>query len=88
MATQLTVRGIDPLLHESLKKAAGQQGLSVNKFIVHALKQAVGLNNGHPHISTVYDDLDWFINSTPLEDALAFNVMMAEHDQIDWEMWA
>ena len=54
--TQLTVRGIDPHLHDALKREAQRQGQSVNKYVLDLLREALGLNASPAH--SEYDDLD------------------------------
>ena len=39
--TQLTVRGIDPHLHDALKREAQRQGQSVNRYVLDLLREAL-----------------------------------------------
>lgn len=42
---QLTIRGLDPATKAALKKKASQQGVSLNKYALKALRQNAGIDD-------------------------------------------
>jgi hypothetical protein len=42
---QLTIRGIDPDTKNALIKKASRQGLSLNRYVIKALQNNIGLND-------------------------------------------
>ena len=83
---QLTIRGVEQDLHHKLKTSAQQEGISVNKYVLKLLKDAMGLTkpDGDKRIG---NQLDWFIGTWTDEEAEEFDRIIRENDQIDWEMW-
>lgn len=84
--TQLTVRGIDPHLHDALKREAQRQGQSVNKYVLDLLREALGLNASPAH--SEYDDLDHLAGTWTEEEAAAFNTHLRRQRQIDEALWS
>lgn len=84
--TQLTVRGVDPHLHDTLKREAQRQGQSVNRYVLNVLRQALGMNASPPHRE--YDDLDHLAGTWTEEEAVAFNAHLRSQRQIDEGLWS
>ena len=82
---QLTIRGVDTQLHSTLKENATELGLSLNKYVLALLEQAVGkTKSAEPKIHT---DLDWFFGSASAETADDIDRALQFTRQIDPEMW-
>lgn len=84
--TQLTIRGLDQTVHESLKEAAENAGLSVNRYVVRLLNREFGQEK-KPKERKIYHDLDWMIGRWTEEEANAFDEAIKEFDEIDPEDW-
>ena len=80
--TQLTVRGIDPHLHDALKREAQRQGQSVNRYVLDLLREALEPANRE------YDDLDHLAGTWTEEEAAAFNAHLRRQRQIDEALWS
>lgn len=81
---QLTVRNVDEDLHSSLKRAAQQHGISVNRYILHVLKQAVGLSKDQQ--PGIWHDLDHLAGTWTLEQARELGLCLNEQRDIDERM--
>jgi hypothetical protein len=68
---QYTIRGVPPKLDAELRREARTSGKTLNSLVVEALEQAK-----LPSPDAVYDDLDWFIGSTP-DDGGDFDAALA-----------
>ncbi len=42
---QLTIRGLDPTTKSALTKKANRQGISLNRYVLKALRQSVGIED-------------------------------------------
>lgn len=79
--TRLTVRGIDPHLHDALKREAQRRGQSVNKYVLDLLRQSLGLDASPAH--RTYDDLDHLAGTWTAEQAETFDAHLRHQRQID-----
>jgi hypothetical protein len=84
---QLTVRKVDEVLHSSLKRAAQQHGVSVNRYILHVLKQAVGLSKDQQQ-PDIWHDLDHLAGTWTLEQARELGLCLNEQRDIDERLWS
>jgi len=55
---QLTIRGVDDSLHAALRNGAKRRGLSMNRFILNLIREALGLENTAPQQPAEFHDLD------------------------------
>jgi hypothetical protein len=86
--TQLTIRGIDEKLHKSLKEAAARQDVSMNRYLVRVLNEAVGIYQVKSSQQTQeYDDLDHLAGSWREDEADEFDRLLAEQRSIDESLW-
>ncbi len=79
---QLTVRKIDQDLYDSLKRQARQHGISVNRYVLRILKQAVGLSPSEQK-PRIWHDLDDLAGTWTLEQASEFGLYLNEQRDID-----
>lgn len=73
---QLTIRGLDKQTKDALSKKATQQGMSLNRYALKALKQNAGMDDNEAQ----YLALKQFLNSHQMNkaDKIAFD------DAISW----
>jgi hypothetical protein len=83
---QLTVRGLDEDLDQALKREAEEQGLSVNRFVVRVLREAVGLYL-NPVDTREFHDLDHLAGTWSETDAEELDNALDEQRQIDKSLW-
>jgi plasmid stability protein len=83
---QLTVRGVDDKLHATLKREARERGISMNRYVVRVLKQAVGHNQG-PQEPRISHDLDHLAATWTREQAREFGQFLDEQRDIDEDLW-
>ena len=84
--TQLTIRNIESQLHQALKSEASKKNTSMNRLVVHILKEAMGLVPKKEE-KKVYHDLDHLMGTWSEEEFQEFDEIMEEFNQIDEEMW-
>jgi len=79
---QLIVRSVDTELHAALKREARRRGISVNRYVLRVLAEAVGLPQALRQ-QEVYHDLDHLAGTWTAEQADEFNRFLAEQRQVD-----
>jgi DNA polymerase III delta subunit len=85
---QLTIRGVDEKLHRTIRSKANQQGLSINRYLLYLIKEAVGLANGGLLREQEFDDLDDLAGTWTEADFEEFEANLKEQRQIDEEIWS
>ncbi|MBK8903446.1 MAG: toxin-antitoxin system HicB family antitoxin [Anaerolineaceae bacterium] len=84
---QLTIRGVDEKLHETLQNKANQQGLSLNRYVLHLIKESVGLAaSSLPEQE--FDDLDDLAGTWTEAEYTEFANNLDAQRKIDAEMWS
>jgi len=78
---QYTIRNVPDILDEALRRAAREQGKSLNEVAIEALARGTGVT-GENHRQRDLAD----IAGTWRKDA-AFDSALAEQDTIDEEIW-
>jgi hypothetical protein len=83
---QVTIRGIEPRLHEALLRLAESEGISLNKAALRLLRKGAGLvlEGRGP---TVGASLDHLIGTWSEEEYEAFKDSIRPMEQIDPEFW-
>jgi Trm5-related predicted tRNA methylase len=82
----MTVRGIDPVLAQKLKRAAKEQGKSVNQLIVETIRKAFGMHK-EKQGSRTYDDLDGLFGRWSQAHLEAVQGSIDQQRKIDDELW-
>jgi ribosomal protein S24E len=82
----LTVRGIDPLLSQKLKKISKQEGKSINQLVLDAMKQHFGLEK-EKKFTRIYHDLDHLYGSWSQEEYDLIQGKIDRERKIDDELW-
>ena len=81
----ITIRGIDPGLDRVIKSRAKQNNLSVNQWILQALRKLTGM--GKESVFKKYHDLDALAGGWSKEEAKAFQKNTQIFEKIDEEVW-
>jgi len=81
----ITIRGIEPGLDRVIKSRAKQNNLSVNQWILQALKKVTGM--GKESVFKKYHDLDALAGGWSKEEAKAFQKNTQIFEKIDEEVW-
>ena len=84
---QLTIRGVDEKLHNTLRRKADQQGMSMNRYVLYLIKESVGLANGTLLPEQAFDDLDALAGTWTQADFAEFEASLNEQRQIDEALW-
>ena len=84
---QLTIRGVDSKLHDHLKAEADRRGLSINRYVLSVLRDALGIDNRDQRTPVQYHDLDHLAGTWTQADAAAFEHQLAAQRSIDEELW-
>ena len=84
---QLTIRGVDDRLHQELRTRAAQRGMSVNRYVLGVLKDAVGLGNNSALRDVEFDDLDHLAGTWTRQDYEEFSDQFENQRVIDAELW-
>ena len=66
---QLTVRGFDAELADSIHRLARQERISLNQAVLSLLRRGAGLADDHGSVDTVGSSLDGFIGSWTRQQA-------------------
>lgn len=81
----ITIRGIEPGLDRVIKSRAKQNNLSVNQWILQALKKVTGM--GKESLFKKYHDLDALAGGWSKEEAKAFEKNTQIFENIDEDVW-
>lgn len=81
----LTIRGIDDDLARVIKTQAQRNNLSVNQWILQALKKVTG--TGKEPVFKTYHDLDHLAGSWTREEAAEFRKNTRMFEKIDEDIW-
>jgi len=84
MAT-MTLRGVDDTMAKMLKELAAKEGMSMNAFILKALREALKL--GKKTEWPEYHDLDELAGTWKVEDAAEFEQSTAAFEVVDEALW-
>ena len=80
----ITIRGIEPGLGRVIKSRAKQNNLSVNQWVLQALKKVTGM--GKEPVFRKYHDLDALAGGWIKEEAKAFQKTTQIFEKIDEEV--
>lgn len=82
----VTLRGVDDILSDALKRAAEDANQSVNQFILDRLKTDLGLNKSKQY-TRVFHDLDDLFGSWAKEEYEEVQERLNRQRRIDPELW-
>ena len=81
----ITIRGIDPGLDRVIKGQAKQNSLSVNQWVLQALRKVTGM--GKEPVFKKHHDLDALAGGWSKEEAKAFQRNTQIFERIDEDVW-
>lgn len=84
---QLTIRGSDARLHDTLVKLARSRGVSLSKAALMLLRKGAGLEGPRQHADAVGDSLDHLIGSWSMEQEQEFLRATESLEQVDEGLW-
>lgn len=84
---QLTVRGFDEELAETIRRVAERDNISLNKAALKLLRQGAGLSQDARESDTVGTSLDHLIGSWSREEAAEFDSALKDFETIDESIW-
>ena len=81
----ITIRGIDPKLDQLIKSRAKENSLSINQWILQALRKVTGM--GKEPVFKKHYDLDALAGGWSKEEAKAFHKNTQIFEKIDEDVW-
>ena len=84
---QLTVRGFDDELAETIRRVAERDGTSLNRAALKLLRRGAGLSADGSRADTVGSSLDHLIGAWSRDEADQFDTALKEFEKIDESMW-
>ena len=81
----MTIRGINEQLAGKIRELSRKRGESMNKTVIHLLKEASGLSQEETF--TVYHDLDSLAGTWTVKEEDEFHEQTRPLREIDREMW-
>ncbi len=81
----VTIRGIDEKLDKMIKTMAGEAGMSINQWLILALKKVTCLDGSK--VFNEYHDLDSLAGGWTKEEILQFKKNTGIFEVIDKEIW-
>ena len=82
----ITIRGIDDTIAAKLKIAAVQQGISINQFVLDALKKRLGLKK-EKRFTAIHNDMDHLFGKWSEEEFKRIQGKIDAERKIDRELW-
>ena len=85
---QLTIRGFDAELADSIRRLARQERISLNQAVLRLLRRGAGLADDQGSVDTVGSSLDGFIGSWTRQQADEMDRALQDFKGIDESMWS
>ena len=82
----ITVRGLDEIIAKNLKRMAGQNGKSVNQFVLDTLKERLGLKK-EKRYTVVHHDMDHLFGIWSENEFKRIQGKIDLERKIDKELW-
>ena len=84
---QLTVRGFEDDLGESIRRLAQREGISLNQAALKLLRKGAGLSDGQANENKIGDSLDDLFGTWSAEEADEFNAALEVFETVDESAW-
>lgn len=84
---QITVRGVGTDLHNRIKEEATRLGLSINRYLLLVMRQAVGLEDGQSRQNMEFEDLDHLAGTWTTDEYEQFGRLLVSQRIVDTEIW-
>lgn len=82
----ITVRGLDETITKNLKRMAGQNGKSVNQFVLDTLKERLGLKKEKKY-TVIHHDMDHLFGIWSENEFKRIQGNIDSERKIDKELW-
>jgi hypothetical protein len=82
----ITVRGVDDTLNEKLREKSREMGMSINQFVIDALKERLGLKK-EKKFTAIYSDLDQLFGRWSEEEFKCIQGKIDSERVIEKELW-
>ena len=82
----ITIRGLDDTIKKNLKRMAGQEGKSVNQFVLDTIKERVGLKKEKKY-TVVHHDMDKLFGIWSENEFKHIQGKIDSERKIDKELW-
>ena len=82
----ITVRGLDETITKNLKRMAGQNGKSVNQFVLDTLKERLGLKKEKKY-TVVHHDMDHLFGIWSENEFKRIQGKIDSERKIDKDVW-
>jgi len=82
----ITIRGLDETIAENLKRMAGQNGKSVNQFVLDTLKERLGFKKEKKY-TVVHHDMDQLFGIWSENEFKRIQGKIDSERKIDEELW-
>jgi plasmid stability protein len=82
----ITVRGLDESITKNLKRMAGQNGKSVNQFVLDTLKERLGLKKEKKY-TVIHHDMDHLFGIWSENEFKRIQGNIDSERKIDKELW-
>ena len=84
---QITLRGFDDKLAQSIRSLAEQEGTSLNQAALKLLRRGAGLPDGGHKGDTVGSSLDHLIGTLDQDEADRIESALGDFETIDESIW-
>ena len=84
---QLTVRGFNDELADSIRRLAKSEGISLNQAALRLLRKGAGLKEGPRDDNRIGSSLDDLFGTWSTGDAEAFNAALDVFEKVDESAW-
>lgn len=84
---QITVRGFDEELRDSIQRLASNEGISLNQAALKLLRRGAGLSDVGENPNIVGDSLDHLIGKWTREEADKLDAALMDFETIDEGIW-
>jgi uncharacterized protein (DUF1778 family) len=82
----MTLRGLETQLADSLQRAAKEEGKSINQFVLDTLKKQLGLEK-EKRFTAVHHDMDHLFGRWSEREFKQIQTKIDAESQIDEELW-
>ena len=82
----MTLRGLETQLADSLQRAAKEEGKSINQFVLDTLKKQLGLEK-EKRFTVVHHDMDNLFGRWSEREFKQIQTKIDAESQIDEELW-
>ncbi|MGB3713589.1 MAG: hypothetical protein WA996_04080 [Candidatus Promineifilaceae bacterium] len=84
---QITIRGVEKGVHDSIKREADRRGMSMNRYLLQILRQAVGFGDGQTDQNWEFGDLDHLAGTWTSDEYERFERQLDSQRVINGELW-